>query len=116
MTVKISDLIAKAQERKQVKIHELQVKSLDGTVKVQAPDRALCLDAMDMGHDGDLYVIYECMVEPSLKDKALQEACGCTTPVDVVQAVFSPGEIAQLSAKLIELAGYGDGVVTEVKN
>lgn len=116
MTVKIADLIRKAQERKQPKAHELEIASLEGTIKVQEPDRALCLDALDMGSDGDMYIIYECMVEPSLKDPELHKACGCSTPLDVVLAVFQPGEIARLSSKLIELAGYKDGVVTDVKN
>ncbi|MEW8957784.1 MAG: phage portal protein [Moorella sp. (in: firmicutes)] len=117
--VKLSDLIAQAEKRKEQKKvrKQLYIKSLDGEITVEKPSRALCLDALDMGsNEGDAYLVYECVVEPSLKNPELQAAYGCTQPLEIVDKIFEPGEVAQIAKTLVEMAGYGDGAVKVVED
>ena len=50
--------------KKTRKTAELYVKSLDGTITVAAPDRAIITDSAEMGGDdgiaGDVYIVYQC--------------------------------------------------------
>ena len=80
------------------------------------PDGALCRDANDMeAGEGDKYMCYECIKEPDLKSKEVQDAFGCAVPMDIVEMIFAPGEIPQIAVECMKLAGYMDGV-KQVKN
>jgi len=116
--VKLSDLIARADKKKGQprERKELFIKSLDGIITVEKPDRALCLEAQDMGTEGNCYLVYECVAEPKLKDSSLQAAYGCIQPLDIVDQIFEPGEIAQLSIELVRMAGYDEGSVRMVED
>ena len=65
--------------------------------------------------EGDKYMCYECIKEPNLKDKELQEAFGCSSPMDIVEVIFKAGEIPQIAIECMKLAGYVGGVEA-VKN
>lgn len=120
--VTLEALLARAAKAKTVKkeTRELYVKSLDGTVTIEKPDRAVCLEALDMDNseEADVYIVYNCVVNPPLKDKALQEAYGVVSPMEVVAGVFEPGEISAISKECLVLAGYIDSVkvIDEIKN
>ena len=71
-----------------------------------------------MGEDdatrADMYLVFECVVEPDLKDKSLHEAYGCADPIDIVNELFLPGEVAGIADKIMKLGGFGGSV--EIKN
>lgn len=118
--VKLSDLIAKASEIKNSKkeVKEIHIKSLDGTIKVQKPSRDICMAAYENDRS-DEYLVYECVVEPNLKDKNLHETYGVVDPLDIVSEVFEAGEISYLGMTLLSLAGYDDlavKLVDDIKN
>ncbi len=110
--------------KKNRKTVDLYVKSLDGTITITAPDRAIIADSAEMAKDntmiGDVYIVYRCVTNPALGDKELQEAFGCVEPMDIVEKLFLPGEITAIAKELLELAGYdNDGVkniTDEIKN
>lgn len=53
------------------------------------------------------YCIYTCCLEPDLKDQDLQrEFNKGKEPVDIVDTIFLPGEVASIANILIEKAGY----------
>ena len=52
--------------------------------------------------------------EPDLKDKELQKAFECVEPMEIVEKVFSAGEITNIALKCIELAGYGQNSIKEI--
>lgn len=122
--ITLQELIAKKEqkrmEREKRKTAEFYVKSLDGVIEVKAPTIEMTADAVKMGDDGgNEYLIYQCCVNPNLKDPALREAYGAAEPFEVVRALFQPGEIAALSIEILKLAGYDDGSVmpvSELKN
>lgn len=122
--ITLTELIAKAEQKKAAKAKpvtaEVYVKSLDGTIVLQAPTSQMMADIVKMEADeGNSYLVYQCCIEPKLKDKELQEAYGCSVPTDIVENLFDPGEIAALSIECAKLAGYGDGsvnIVDTVKN
>lgn len=116
----LSELLRRKEQmleaKKTKKTADLYVKSIDSVITIEEPDGALCRDANDMEPgEGDKYMCFECIKEPNLKAKEVQEACGCAVPMDVVEIVFAPGEIPQIAIECMKLAGYMGGV-EEVKN
>jgi hypothetical protein len=105
------------EAKKQPKTAELFIKSLGGTITIEAPTAALARDAQEMD-SGDAYLVYQCVTEPCLKSKELQEGFGCVEPMDIVEKIFEAGEIPQISVECLKLAGYVDGVklVEQTKN
>ena len=62
--------------------------------------------------------VYECVAEPDLHSKELQDAYGCTYPEEIVEKLFDAGEITPIAMECMKLAGYVNSVklVEEVKN
>lgn len=104
------------ESKKVKKTQDLYIKSIDATITIEEPTGALCRDANDMEPgEGDKYLCYECIIEPNLKSKEVQDAFDCAVPMDVVDIIFAPGEIPQIAIECMKLAGYMGGVET-VKN
>lgn len=119
--ITIKDLLQKKEAINSKRAHEtkgLYIKSLDGIITIQKPDRTLCLDALGMDQEGDAYMVYNCVIEPNLKDPELQQEYGCVIPMEIVEQLFEPGEIAGIAKECVALAGYGDSVtvVDDLKN
>lgn len=122
----IKDLLAKKEQLKnnEKAIVVLHVESLGGDITIQEPTRDFCIEALEMAQSGDsdradAHIVYNCVIEPNLKDKELQEAFKCIEPTDIVDMIFKPGEVASISGNCLDLAGYGTGlkkVEQEIKN
>lgn len=102
---------------------DVYIERLDATITIKKPDRALCMDALQLtkdeqGSNADVFLVYNVVVEPNLKDKELQKEFGCVEPSDIVEKIFDAGEIMQLSQIALELSGYNSGVkrVKDLKN
>lgn len=107
--IRRKEQMIKAKETK--KTLDLYIKSINATITIEEPTSALCRDAADMGdEDADKYMCYECIKEPDLKSTEIQEAFGCAVPMDIVDMIFAPGEIPQISTECMKLAGYMGGV------
>lgn len=64
-------------------------------------------------------VLSKAITYPNLYDAELQDSWGVTEPVDLVKAMLTPGEYADLLAAVTEAQGYDVGMedkVKEVKN
>lgn len=96
---------------------ELYVQSLDGTITIKPPTRAIMSDARNTDDDSlaDRYLVYQCVVEPNLKDTKLQNAYGCGEPDEIVDKIFELGEVSKIAAECVNMAGFGNSVET-VKN
>ena len=105
------------EAKKTPKTAALYIKSLDGTITIEGATSALAKDAQEM-ENGDIYLVYQCVTDPCLKAKELQEGFGCIEPMEIVEKLFDPGEIPQISVECLRLSGYIDGVkaVDEIKN
>lgn len=120
--VTLESLIKTSESGKVNKLIEKEVfiRSLDGTVTLKEPTYDLCIDAItdSTGDSADVYLIYNSVISPNLKDKELQKAYDCSEPDDIVRKLFKPGEIATLSKVLISMAGYMNSVqvVEDLKN
>lgn len=105
------------EAKRQKRTCELYIESLDGTITITEPDRTLVNDCRTMEDgEGDTYIVYQCVTEPNLKDKSLQASFGCANPMDIVEMVFAPGEIAAISVEIIKLAGYNSSSVQKINN
>jgi hypothetical protein len=116
----LTDLIKNADKIKARKkeTKELYIKEMDATITIMKPDRETILDSYDMEEpDGNLYLVYECVVDPNLKDQELQNAYG-VTGYDIVDEIFDPGVADAISKEIVKFAGYGDSVsiIEDIKN
>ena len=66
--------------------------------------------------DMESHILLEGCVEPSFKDPALMAKFEAATPLDVIQAMLLPGEIADLSRAVERLTGYRQTTIKELKN
>lgn len=112
-------------KKKEPKKQTLYVASLEGEITIIEPDRSIAMEALQMAQDSereemaDLYLAYHCVIEPNLKDPSLQKEFGCAEPMDIVEMIFRPGEIASIGGHAMRLAGYQTGVRAvdkEIKN
>lgn len=122
----LTDLI-KEKEKYKIKDdvkEELYISRLDASVTIQKPDRSLCMESLEMANDSnqsdkaDVYLVYNIVVEPNLKDEKLHKEYGCVEPIDIVEKIFEIGEINQIAKAGLELAGYSNSVdkVKDIKN
>lgn len=116
--ITIADLLAKKEQlkNKKPKTQTLYVESLGGEIVIQEPDDSIAIEALEMTQDdeqkdlADPYLVYNCVIEPNLKDPTLQSEFGCAEPTDIPKIVFKSGEIATIGGFALKLAGYGSGV------
>ncbi len=114
------DLIEKKaliEKRKEKKI-EMEIDGF-GKMLFRVPTSMDIMDARSMysGKYPDEMLIYSTAIEPNLRDGDLIEAFGCSgEPYRIVTEIFSgmPGAIAVISGKLVEAAGYREGLVKAV--
>ncbi len=116
----LDEMIRRAEQLKEAKsknnTKELYVESLGGTVTISKPTRNQVADAFKMeSNEADAYLVYECMKEPSLKSKNLQEAYGCVEPLEIVDKIFEPGELANIAKIALEFSGYTDNSVKDIE-
>lgn len=109
-----ADQLNKTKQKNQTK--DLEIEGL-GVIRIRKPDRVMLEEAelSGTGSDGDKMLLFNCIVEPNLKDSALQKAYNCVEPTDILDALFEPGEITQIARHCIRMAGFGD-TVKDLKN
>ena len=121
----LNDLINKSTNKdKELKNIEIYIKSMDKTILAKAPDNKLLLDALDTAkdnaHDGDLYLIYNSVIEPNLKDNTLHDAYNVGRPFEIIDKIFTLGEIANIVRLLTKDSGIydtdGASLVEDIKN
>ena len=71
MSVSINELIAKREEIKARKSQKLTIETSLGEVVAKKPTTLLMTEALGLDGDNDEYIVYNCIVEPNLKDKDL---------------------------------------------
>ena len=120
--ITLAELIKRKEQvleaKKNVKRARVYVKSLGGEIVIKAPTKSLATESAEMEKDGDAHLVYECVAEPDLHSKELQDAYGCTYPEEIVEKLFDAGEITPIAMECMKLAGYVNSVklVEEVKN
>lgn len=120
----VSELMGNREkyEVKENVTEELYIERLESYVTIRKPERSLCVEGMGMTRDenkkleADVYMVYNVITEPNLKDKELQKSFGCVKPTDIVEKIFDAGEIGQISQVALELAGYKKGAIKLVKD
>lgn len=105
------------RSKKREETAEIYVKTLDGNIIIRTPSNAIMSDVAEMPtEDVNKYIVYNCVISPSLKDSRLQQAYECREPMDIIDKLFLPGEAAQIAKKCMELAGIDEERVVTVKN
>ena len=121
--LKLEDLINKAGEKKGDKYVEIYIKRLDATIKAKEPDNTLILESIDIlkenAHESDLHLVYNSIIEPNIKNSTLHNAYNVSRPVEILDEIFSLGEISNISKTLLKNSGYEDNsvkLVEDIKN
>lgn len=66
--------------------------------------------------DANIKIAVAGLVDPSMKDKDLQEKFKCATPGQLIEAIFNGAEIGAMADAITELSGFSGNVIDEVKN
>ena len=121
--LKLEDLINKAGEKKGDKYVEIYIKRLDATIKAKEPDNTLILESIDIlkedAHESDLHLVYNSIIEPNIKDSTLHDTYNVSRPVEILDEIFTLGEISNISKTLLKNSGYEDNsvkLVEDIKN
>lgn len=119
MAVSVNELIAKREELACRKKQKMTIQTSLGEVVAKKPTTFLLTEAMGLEENNDAYLVYNCVIEPNLKDKSLQEAYDCHEPMDIVNKLFDIGEVRAISSILVESVGVGKkldhAILEEVK-
>lgn len=107
-------------EKRKQKEFEVEIREL-GNIKFRTPITEDLIDAREYGGGNyeNEYLIYACSIEPNFKSQELQSGFEVKDPVDIIEKIFLPGEIAELATILVKSAGYADDVakvVDDTKN
>ena len=90
--ITLAELIKRKEQvleaKKSPKKARIYVKSLGGEIVIKAPTKSLATESAEMEKDGDAHLVYECVAEPDLHSKELQDAYGCTYPEEIVEKIF----------------------------
>ncbi len=123
MAVTIADLIAQREQIKNKRKNTYDLETSIGTITVKQPTAKMIEENLKIeggGRQSDIELIFDCVINPNLKDKDLQQAYGCTAPSDIVPMLFQTGEIGAIAAAIMRCAGYGKSIEykihEEVKN
>lgn len=116
----LADIISKKEQilDSKKKIGKIFIKSLDGYIVVEKPDKALMADSQEFDNpvDSNIHVVSHCIIEPNLKDKETQKKFGVYTPKELLETIMEDGEIGTIAEKLLDMAGYGNNGVKLVKD
>ena len=113
---------AKVNENKDEEL-EIYIERLQATVKIKKPSNELILNSIENSkenpHDGDLYLLYNSIIESNVKDNRLHEAYNITRPIEILDKIFNLGEIGRIAQIIMETAGYSNNsvkLIDELKN
>ena len=113
MAVTVADLIAQREQIKNKRKNTYDLETSIGTITVKQPTAKMIEENLKIeggGRQSDIELIFDCVINPNLKDKDLQQAYGCTAPSDIVPMLFQTGEIGAIAAAIMRCAGYGKSI------
>lgn len=112
----LEQLIARRENIKDKGKAKYEIETSIGTVIARLPDAALVAEAMDItqGFEANKYIVYNCIVEPNLKNEELHKAYGVLDPTEIVTALFTPGEIVKIANKLLDFSGFKGKLAAKV--
>lgn len=108
------DLLEKKQLLDSRQDEQVAISTEVGDFLFKVPTREDLNDAKAYGDStgdddrADDLLIYTAAIEPNLKDEELQKGLlgSNADPIDVIHAVFKPGEVYQIAKELMNRAGY----------
>lgn len=114
--VTVAELIAQRENIKEKRAQKYSIQTSVGEIISTLPDAALVAEALELtpSFESNKHIIYHCVVEPNLRDGELQKVYGCMEPTDIIERIFSPGEITKIANKLLDLAGFKGKIVAKI--
>ncbi|WP_029100218.1 phage tail assembly chaperone [Brevibacillus thermoruber] len=96
-----------------------RIRALDGKdiqrIRQQAMYPTKNGEKLDEEKFGTLLIVKAC-VNPDWSDRRLLEGLGVSDPTEAVQKRLLSGEIAKLTAAILDLSGFGEDAEDDVKN
>lgn len=122
MAVTIEELIAQKEALKGKRGQKYAFETSVGEIICKLPDAALVAEALEMtpSFEANKHIVFNCVVDPNLRDGDLLKIYECFEPADIIAKIFLPGEITKIANKLLDLAGFKNRITAkiydEVKN
>ena len=112
----IQELIAQRELIDERKKRLYDFETSIGTIVVKPPSAALMAEADKMrdNYEGNVFLVYSCIIEPDLRNAELQKAYKVVSPMDIVTALFKHGEVVRITDKLMEIAGFRDNITSKI--
>ena len=119
-------LIRNANSIQKPQTKELEVSRLSAITgeKFKITVRALTMsefDSFPQGENARLHSVIKGIISPSLKDEQLRKAYtpenrkNMLTPKELVQELFTPGEIANIGSEILALSGFNEEAIIAAK-
>lgn len=108
----IAQLLGAARREKATKLVEFRGwtdgdgKPLTFRIQELSYDEVEEIRAMNKSSDIAAAIIAKGVVEPNLRDEALQSALGAATPYEAIRKMLKAGEVADLQIAIERLSGY----------
>lgn len=117
--IKNAEKIVEGKELKpfEIKINRFEELGIEGNVKIKKPDTALLNSYLERNKDIK-YLISECMVEPNLNSKELQQAFKVKNKKDLVAKLFTEEEIGDMDVAIGRIINKtrSASLVDDIKN
>ncbi len=102
---------------------EIYIKRLNRTITVKKPNNTLILDATEVLSESklesDYHLVYNSVISPNLKDTELHDVYNVSKPTEILDKIFTLGEIIYIGRILLDMAGYNESavkVIEDIKN
>ncbi|HIW32453.1 MAG TPA: hypothetical protein IAA29_06680, partial [Candidatus Paenibacillus intestinavium] len=98
------------KQKKQLKKQKLHIKSIDDVITILEPDKALVFEiakmvANDNADDANAKIVYECVVQPNLKELLIDRSV-FPEPLEAVKKMFEDdSELELISEHIGKLGG-----------
>lgn len=117
--IKNSEKVKEGKEYKpfEIKINRFEEMGIEGNVKIKKPDTSLLNSYLERNKDIK-YLISECMVEPDLGNKELQNTYKVKTKKDLVSKIFTEEEINDMDVAIGKIINKtrSASLVDDIKN
>lgn len=87
---------------------EINVPSIGGSIIATIPSIEDCIDSLTQEKgEQETYLLYQCIVQPSMKSDKLKKAYGCKKDsFDIVDKIFDYATKQQIAALLLKECGF----------
>lgn len=109
------DILLAGEKQLPVQEKQFRLKRLDIVLTLKSLSYSRVQEIKKIGTDIQLHQVLAGVRDPDLKNQALLDHYGAATPIELVQLMFSAGEIEEICFEIDRLSGYRQVTLEAVK-